>query len=164
MSEKMSERMNEKVNEKTRRIVDANAGTGQPVDQLVLPLVNAINSLTGLKTVSSCEGHGKNYPHVLFTTDGSHDALASMCIVAHALKGYGWRMVASPVGSVGDLYLRFVITPGTSLVEDSKNEPVLAQRAAEPEKALEAREQIKDIAGRIVWIANSSKFVPDVVD
>ena len=120
------------LNDKTKQILQKIPRRQGPVEQGILPLVNALNALQGITTVSSCEGHHHQYPYVLLAVDGSAQSMESMCFLAHALKSYHWRALASPLGSAGDLSLRFVVLPAMALKDAEPDQPAFATRALDP--------------------------------
>lgn len=153
----------EPLHDATRAILAGIRPGSAPLDPAILPLVDALNRLPGLRTESSCGGHPDRHPFVLLKTDGSGDAMAGLCLVAHALKSYGWKLLASPIGSVGDLYLRFVAVPGQALKDWQPDQAVFGVRAADPESVRAAQASIADIAGRIASLARNSRFVPETL-
>jgi len=152
------------LHEATRAILAGIRPGTAPLDPGILPLVDALNRLPGLRTESSCGGHPDRHPYVLLKTDGSERAMAGLCLVAHALKSYGWKLQAVPIGSVGDLTLRFVAVPGQALKDWQPDQAVFGVRAADPESVRAGQASIESIAGRIATLRLNSRFVPEPLD
>ena len=148
------------LNEKTKRAMEKLDGGNVPMDQNVIPLLNAINSLDGIRTRSSCGGHPDRYPSVLVWADGTEKSMASLCILVHALKSYHWKLVAMPVGAIGDLHLDFMIMPDNALREWREHQPPVSILASETSLVEETQAQLDNIAGRILTLAGNSRFVP----
>lgn len=148
------------LNEKTKRVLEVLDGGNSALDQKILPLVNAINSLSGIRTRSSCGGHFNRYPFVHFWVDGSPNSMAGLCFISHAIKSYEWKLVALPVGSIGELLLEFVVLPGLALKDWDHDQSVISIRASSPQSVEIEQDRIEDIAGRLLALSKNSRYVP----
>jgi hypothetical protein len=97
------------LNHKTKFIIEKlkKSNLWQSVDEKLFPLLNEINTLSGLTTDVSCEGHGISYPYIFFTVDGGQASFLSIGILVQAISPLGWIVSASNVSSA----IYFVISP-----------------------------------------------------
>jgi hypothetical protein len=147
------------LNEKTKNIIENLPKNMPKMEKGILPLVNALNELPGITTVESCEGHNNQYPYVLFGVDKSTETIESLCFIAHTLKSYKWKLIASPLGSSKKLSLRFIIVSAYGLKDAEPEYHSVATRAKDPKMVIEVKKSILDIVRTLTYIKKSSKFV-----
>lgn len=81
-----------------------NMNYGKDMDEKCIPLCNAINSLPGLKTIESCEGHDKKPFRIWFKCDGT--SMEGLFFLTRCVDwryfdvGHYWQIKLS----VGDYY------------------------------------------------------------
>jgi hypothetical protein len=150
------------LNEKTKQILDVLDGGKSKFELAILPIVNAINSLHGIRTRSSCGGHCNRYPYVHFWVDGSSESMTGLCLISHAIKHYNWLLVAVPRGSIGDLFLEFAIMPALSFKEGDVGESIFGFNSSSPRNVEIEQTKIDNIAGRLLALRKNSRYVPQI--
>lgn len=71
----------------------------EPIDELMSPLINAINEFSGITTDVCCEGHNINFQYLFFCIDGSMESLSGLGIIAHAVKSLDWVITIQSMGN-----------------------------------------------------------------
>jgi hypothetical protein len=148
------------LNETTKLVLQERDGGDSPLEPAILPLVNAVNSLPGIRTRSSCGGHPDRYPFVHIWADGTQEAMGSLCIVAHALKSFYWKLLALPIGSIGELRIEFLVLPGIALKEWEPDQPAMRIVSSSSSLVEAAQAEIPAIGGRIGSLKKTSRYVP----
>jgi hypothetical protein len=80
------------INEKTKYLIEklSKSIIDEPIDEKIIPLINAINEFDGIQTDVCCEGHGVYFPYLFFTIDGSKESLSGLGLISHFGKEFNW--------------------------------------------------------------------------
>ncbi|MCK5685530.1 hypothetical protein KAJ27_15470 [bacterium] len=145
-----------KLNEKTKKIIEKIKLSGQPpVDEYMLPLINAINSLEGVQTDINCDGHGKIYPHLYLCLDGTSESVNGLGIIAHAAKYYHWKVTIVPMGHGEEKQIHFALAP-LNAFRFSKNAGICNSEVQSVEEWKREIGNIKMISAKIRSMKNEA--------
>lgn len=105
-----------KLNHKTQFIHDKlrKSTIWTEVDESLLPLINSLNSLPGITTDVSCEGHQKYYPYLYFLLDGSVESLQSLGVISHCASQSGWIVVGQTLNDIEEISIYFALVPDSA--------------------------------------------------
>ena len=101
------------LNPKTEFIINKlrNSSIWEPVDEALIPIVNALNAQPGLTSDVCCEGHGDYFPYIYFTLDGTSQSLQSLGRVQTVAKSQGWLTLPDTINGIDEISLYFCMLP-----------------------------------------------------
>lgn len=144
------------INEKTKILVNKlnNSIIDEPIDELMIPLINAINEFIGITTDVCCEGHNISFPYLFFCIDGSMESLSGLGIIAHAVKSLDWVITIQSMGNEKKQFY-FSLTPIKTFAY-SLDSKIIKIKASEEVIKFE-RNKILELAEKIYFYAQKKE-------
>jgi|GEM_PF-1702270 len=106
-----------KLNQKTRFIREKllKSSIWAEVDESLLPLINSINSLPGITTDVSCEGHQRHYPYLYLLLDGSQESIQSLGVISYCASQEAWSVLGRTLNDIGEISFYFALVPSSAV-------------------------------------------------
>lgn len=108
-----------KLNHKTQFIHDKlrKSTIWTEVDESLLPLINSLNSLPGITTDVSCEGHQKYYPYLFLILDGSVESIQSLGVISYCASQASWSVLGQTLNGIDEISFYFALIPSSTVAQ-----------------------------------------------
>jgi hypothetical protein len=100
-----------------QKLIAKQAQTTLPVDEEIIPLLDALLSLPGISTFQSCAGHGRGWPQVQFGITEAACGLKSLEIIRRGAEFYDWYIVVTSFGHCRNFLAGYTLAPSAGFKE-----------------------------------------------